>query len=72
MDTRVYLRHSASQLYLSGWLSWTSDPSQAKNFENTDNALHRVRVLQLSHVEIVVLEGDSAKEKILPIVEPGI
>jgi hypothetical protein len=69
MDTKVYLRHATSQFYLSGWLSWTRDPKQAKNFENTDTALHRVRVLHLSHVELVILDGGS--EKVLPVIEPG-
>jgi hypothetical protein len=72
MDTRVYLRHVTTRLYFSGWGSWSPDPNKAENLQNVDNAFHKARMLQLPHVEVVILDGDSATEKVLPIVKPGI
>ena len=64
---KVYLRHVKTKLYYSGWASWTADLHQAVTFETLQEAMQRAKGDVLSHMEAVLHEGDSAQERVVPI-----
>jgi hypothetical protein len=65
---KVYLRHVKTKLYYSGWASWTGELQRAVNFEKLGDAIQRARGDMLSHMEVVIHDGDPARERVVPVV----
>ena len=68
---KVYLRHVKTRMYYSGWASWTADMQRALNFEKPQDAIQRARSDMLSHMEVVIQDGESMKERVVPVVGLG-
>lgn len=67
---KVYLRHAKTGSYYSGYRCWTEDSVRAVNFESPEHAIQRARQEQMSHVEMVLQEGDLDKETVIPVTQP--
>jgi hypothetical protein len=64
---KVLLRHLATGLFCGDAFQWVKDANYAKNFETRERAEEWVASRQLSRMEVVVANGDSAHPTTTPL-----
>jgi hypothetical protein len=68
---KVLLRKTKTSLYYVGANQWTSDPKQARVFEQVEQAIQLQREERLIGVEVVLSYNDLLGDLVLPLQKPG-
>lgn len=64
---KILLQHSRTQLYLRGVGDWTTNPSEAHDFQNSQRAIGFAREHRLTGVQIAVKFIDSRFDEVFPL-----
>ena len=69
--TKVFLRNRETGQYYAGSKLWSGSSSVAHDFETVDGAAHLARTQRLAGLEVVLRDGDHARDLVLPFGQEG-
>ncbi len=64
---KILLQHTRTQLYLRDVGDWTTNPDEARDFQNSQRAIGFAREHSLAGVQIAVKFVDSRFDEVFPL-----